>query len=140
MRYPNRWTIGEWTFYEAVEHGFSGPSANQPLYGFTVTAEEQTDDHGRPRVGEWYNSLDHAMVAAIAEKHTGKRGAGGSGVGWFMKMIGAGQIQEAGPDGGRAMVEVLADPSVNMGNAMVAHRIERGLEERGYVIARTAIG
>lgn len=40
---------------------------------------------------EVYPTFDYALAAAIAERHTGKRGASGTGVGtaadWFMRMI-----------------------------------------------------
>ncbi len=139
MRYPNRWTIGEWTFYEVDDHGFGGPSEGRSLY--TYSGEGVLDSRGAPKTGELYHSLDHAMAAAIAAKHTGERGAGGTGVGtaadWFMRMIGAGQIQEAGPAGARALMEAVRD---NADKPMAAHRIERALEDQGYVLARQAIG
>lgn len=140
-RFPNRWTVGPWTFYEMVDHGFSGPYAGQPLYGFTVTAEEKRDDHGAPRVGEWYGSLDHALVAAVAEKHTGPRGAGGTGVGtaadWFMRMIGAGQLQPA-PKGREALTDALRAAGVQ-GNWKTTITVEEALEASGHTIARHAI-
>lgn len=84
MRITNRWTVGEWTFHQVEDHG-------KPLFGFT-TPDSKTDTDGKPRIGEYYRTLEHAMAAAIAEKYTGPRGAGGEGVGtaadWFMRMIG----------------------------------------------------
>lgn len=75
--------IGEYTFFAVVGHGF-------PEYDGVALWRFGID--GRKKSGELYASLDHAMVAAVAEKHTGPRGAGGSGVGtaadWFMRMIG----------------------------------------------------
>jgi homoserine acetyltransferase len=72
--------IGEYTFYNQ-------PDAGRMLWSFDIA--------GRDRGYELYGSLDQAMVAAVAEKWTGRRGAGGTAVdtaaGWFMRMIGAGR-------------------------------------------------
>ena len=80
MRYRDRWTIGEWIFYSVEDHGFG----ESELFTFKVKGEDRVHS-------ELYPSLEHAMVAAVGEKYTGTRGAGGSGVGtaadWFMKMI-----------------------------------------------------
>jgi hypothetical protein len=83
MRTTNRWIVGDYTFTEHADHGF--PSfEGQPLYKFLI---------GEKTGAEMYTSLDEALVAAVGEKYTGPRGAGGSGVdtaaGWFLKMIGA---------------------------------------------------
>jgi hypothetical protein len=90
MRSNQSWVVGEWTFHRVTDHGFSGELEGVALFGFEVQGELGT--FGKPKLGELYLSLEHAMAAAIAEKHTGKRGAGGTGVGtaadWFMKMIG----------------------------------------------------
>jgi hypothetical protein len=134
LSYPNTWTIGEWTFYEV--HGLTGHEG-KALFGF---GDGTRDSNGDPKYGELYNSLDHAMVAAVGEKHTGPRGAGGSGVGtaadWFMRMIGAGQLAEAGPDGGRVLMEAVREH----GDApLAAHKIERALEAKGLIIARQPI-
>lgn len=143
MRFPNRWTVGDWTFYQVEGHGFSGALKDRPLFGYTVG--DQMDDDGLPRLGELYGTLEHAMAAAIAEKYTGPRGAGGTGVGtaadWFMRMLGVGQLQEAGPDGGRALAEVLhtSDGFPPVGPAGFARRIEERLERQGIVLARQAI-
>lgn len=142
MRYAVAGQINGWTFYEITDHGFGGPSEGRPLYGFGDGSYHDSGSRdGQPKTGgEWYNSLDHAMVAAIAEKHTGARGAGGTGVGtaadWFMRMIGAGQIQEAGAEGGRALMEVVREYG---DKPMAAHKIERALEAQGYVLARQAL-
>lgn len=131
--YPNRWTIGEWTFYEVADHGFGGPSENRSLFTYGPAAREA-------ELRDLYPSIDHAMVAAVAEKHTGRRGGGGPGVGtaadWFMRMVGAGQLQEAGPAGGRALTEAVRD---NQEGPLAAYRIERTLEDQGYIIARQAL-
>ena len=82
-RYSNRWTVGEYTFFEVEDHGFS-QYHDSPMYKF-VRAGDFTNN-------TYYESLDRAMVAAVGEKYTGPRGASGSGVGtaadWFMYMIG----------------------------------------------------
>jgi hypothetical protein len=93
MRISARWTVGEWTFYQVDDHGFTGQRGDdRPFYGFS-TGPEVLNRMGLPKFGELYATLEYAMAAAIAEKYTGPRGAGGSGVdtaaGWFMRMIGA---------------------------------------------------
>lgn len=129
--------LGEWTFYQVEDKVANGP--DRTLFGFTEAVPDGTRA-GKPRFGTLYASLEHAMVAAVGEKYTGPRGAGGTGVGtaadWFMRMIGADQLRAAGRDGGKALVEVLKDPDVNMGNALTAHWIERKLEELGLFLAR----
>jgi hypothetical protein len=140
-RYRDRWIIGEWVFYEMVDHGFTGEYAGKPLYGFTVTAEEKPEDQGRPRVGEWYGSLDHALVAAVAEKHTGRRGAGGTGVGtaadWFMRMIGAGQVQPTN-EARSVLTNAMRTAGVEM-NWRTVISVEEALEASGHTIARHAL-
>lgn len=87
MRYQQIGTVGEWAFYEVTDHGF----IEESLYGFALSVPDGTAA-GKPNLGELYLSLEHAMVSAVGEKHTGSRGAGGTGVGtaadWFMRMIG----------------------------------------------------
>jgi hypothetical protein len=79
------WTVGEYKFRLFTNHHISS-YAGKPLYDFLINGE-------RKGIRELYASLDEAMVAAVGERHTGPRGAGGSGVdtaaGWFMRMIGA---------------------------------------------------
>lgn len=80
--------VGPWTFWEIRDHAFKGDLAGKPLYEFEANGTLS---------GEWFDSLDMAMVSAIGEKWTGRRGAGGTGVdtaaGWFMRMIGADRVQ-----------------------------------------------
>lgn len=139
MKYAPVGQVNGWTFYEITSHPFTGELEGKALYTFAAD-DAPMDSRGAPKYGELYGSLDHAMVAAVGERHTGPRGAGGGGVGtaadWFMRMIGAGQLQEAGPDGGRALVQVLDE---GVGGPLTAHHVERGLEAKGYVIARQAI-
>jgi hypothetical protein len=132
----NRWTVGQWQFFEIDEAQISESYAGRKLYGYT----DNTVGASADGIHEWFNSLEHAMAAAIAEKHTGPRGAGGTGVGtaadWFMRMIGVGQLQEAGPDGGRVLMEAVRQHRTD---ALAAHNIQRDLEAHGYVIAREPI-
>ena len=138
LYYANRWAVGQWQFFEIDGRQISDSYEGRRLFGY----ETQAEDGARPEVSnvrEWFNSLEHAMAAAIAEKYTGPRGAAGTGVGtaadWFMRMIGADQLVDAGPDGGRALVEAV-NANRDKGLPLAAHRIERDLEAKGYVLAR----
>lgn len=88
-------TLGDWSFYEVTDHGFNGELANKPMYAFTTTRTREAE----PKVGEYYETIEHAMASAIAAKYTGPRGAGGTGVGtaadWFMRSIGAFSLTRA---------------------------------------------
>lgn len=136
MRYPNRWTVGEWTFFQVENHGFTGELADRPLYGFAV-GEVETP-RGEPKLGELYHCLEHAMVAAVGEKYTGRRGAGGTGVGtaadWFMRMIGAYQLRAAGQEGAEALASALIQNG-STADSWTVRRIRNTLEERGVVLA-----
>lgn len=141
MRYVHRWMVGSWTFYQVEDHGFGPPLKDKPLFGFTVMPEKWRED-GTVKMGELYNSLEHAMAAAIAEKYTGKRGAGGTGVdtaaGWFMRMIGADQLQpdpEAMSVVGEALRQVKGLTRVP--TALTAGLL-RNMEKTGHVVARPA--
>lgn len=85
MRTNCRWVVGEYVFIEHEDNRGEFGEPGKLFYRFT---REGARDNS-----ELYPSLDHALVAAVGEKYTGPRGAGGSGVdtaaGWFMKMIGA---------------------------------------------------
>lgn len=138
MRYPNRWIVGEWTFYEVTDHGLSS-YGNRPLFAF---GDGSRDDRGRPKFGGLYVSLEHAMVAAVGEKYTGPRGAGGTGVGtaadWFMKMIGAEDLVTVDYQSGRkALAEALASTSMstNGPHSVRAGMLSDELEARGLVLA-----
>lgn len=85
LKYPsNVWTVGEYEFREFTKHPFD--SIDGPVYTFTIGGQKR-------RYDEAYESLDEALVAAVGEKYTGPRGAGGSGTdtaaGWFLRAIGA---------------------------------------------------
>lgn len=139
MHYTNRWAVGEWQFFEIDGREISDTYQGRKLFGFEVA-----EDGARPEIGnvrEWFNTLEHAMAAAIAEKYTGPRGAGGSGVGtaadWFMRMIGADQLVDAGAEGRTALQEVLADTRQHNGPIYRrASAMETELEKRGLVIAK----
>jgi hypothetical protein len=132
------WTVGQWQFFQIDGRQLSDTYEGRKLFGFTAYTEDATAD----QCGEWFNSLEHAMAAAIAEKYTGARGAGGTGVGtaadWFMRMIGADQLVDAGTEGRDTLARVLhsSDGFPPVGPAGFASRIERGLEAQGIVLAR----
>lgn len=136
MRYEKLATLGGWTFYRGTDHGFGGENKDRPIYGYTPAAPE--DAAGRPDVGEWYASLEHAMVAAVGEKYTGRRGAGGIGVGtaadWFMRMIGAHDLKPAQAEGSKALASVLVQNGATADHWAV-RRIEDKLAESGIVLA-----
>lgn len=138
MRYETEGTIGGWTFYRVTDHGFTGEFADRPLYGFAPAVPDGTGA-GKPKLGELYASLEHAMVAAVGEKYTGPRGAGGSGVGtaadWFMRMIGADQLVPAGDDGTDALTSALVHNGATADRWMV-RRVEAALRDAGYTVAR----
>jgi hypothetical protein len=141
LYYANRWNVGAWQFFEIDGRQISDTYEGRKLYGFEVQAE----DGARPEVGnvrEWFNSLEHAMAAAIAEKYTGPRGAGGSGVGtaadWFMRMIGADQLVAAEDrDAQAALQDVLHATEREDGPLFRrARAISSWLERNGLVLAR----
>lgn len=138
MRYANRWEMPEVTFYEVTDHGFE-MHKDRPLYVYGKPGE--TNDHGVPKTGELFDSLDRAMVAWVAEKYTGRRGAGGTGVGtaadWFMRMIGADMLVPVDYAAGKkALTEVLADTAQHNGPIWSrARAVADELEARGVVLA-----
>jgi hypothetical protein len=136
MKYTQVGEVAAWTFYSITET----LTPDEPLFGFTVGYE--TDSYGRPKTGELYNSLEHAMVAAVGEKYTGKRGAGGTAVGtaadWFMKMIGADQLQ-AVPDSSGPMASALKEAKgLTTAPNVLARNVIMMLERTGHVLARRA--
>ena len=82
--------IGDWTFWAWDGHPFTGEHEGQTLYAYEPVSKSGSP--GKPNTGEWFASLDRALIAAVGEKYTGPRGAGGEGVGtaadWFARMIG----------------------------------------------------
>lgn len=141
-RYTNRWTVGDWTFYQIEDHGFSNHDG--PMFAYGVSEREATRQAGKPITGEWYPNLEHAMAAAIAEKFTGKRGAGGTGVGtaadWFMRMIGAYEVTPVErPD--HVLTGALSHTDSYRGPLFGrSHRMADWLAARGLTIARVRNG
>lgn len=140
MRYPNRWLIGQWAFYEV--QGVAGPTDETLYYGYAQADGERRNMEDK--IGELYLSLEHAMAAAIAEKFTGARGAGGTGVGtaadWFMRMIGAYEVTPVDrPD--QKLTEALAATDSYRGPLFGrSHRMADWLADRGLTIAKVRNG
>jgi len=139
--YPTQtWTIGEWIFTEIDGRQISDTYEGRKLYGFAQAIVEGSSQAGR--VNEWYNTLEHAMAAAIAEKYTGPRGAGGTGVGtaadWFMRMIGADQLTAVDHrESQSVLTDVIADTAKHDGPIYRrAQAMETELEKRGLILAR----
>lgn len=139
--YTQRWAVGAWQFFEIDGRQISDSYAGRKLYGY----ETQAEDGARPEPGnvrEWFNTLEHAMAAAIAEKYTGAPGAGGTGVGsaadWFMRMIGADQLVAAEHrETQSALTDVIAATAKYDGPIYRrAQAMETELESRGLVLAR----
>lgn len=138
MRYAKRWEMPEVTFYEVEDHGFPAHK-DRPLYAYGKPGE--TNDHGIPKTAELFTSLDRAMVSWVAEKYTGARGAGGTGVGtaadWFMRMIGADTLVQ--PDyvtSRKALTEALSASEGERGPLYLkSRRVADELEARGVVLA-----
>jgi hypothetical protein len=139
MRYTNRWEMPEVTFYQVEAHGFEAHEG-RPLYGYGKPGE--TNDLGIPKTGELHVSLDRALVAWVAEKYTGARGAGGTGVdtaaGWFMRMIGADALVPVDyREGQKVLTDAIADTAKHSGPIYRrAQAMETELEKRGLVIAK----
>lgn len=131
--YPQRWTVGEWTFFEVDEHGFDSYK-DVLLYTWTGPGQGATTTY--------YETLEQAMAEAVAAKHMGAAGAGGIAVGtaaaWFMRMIGIDEVKPAGAKGSTALLNAFesADGFPAVGNTEFIERVERGLKTRGYVLAQ----
>ena len=139
MHPTQRWTIGEWIFSEIDGRQISDTYEGRKLYGFAQAIDPEGSSQAG-RINEWFNTLEHAMAAAIAQKYTGPRGAGGTGVGtaadWFMRMIGADQLVDAGEPGRRALAESMAQHR-DKGLPRAATLVERDLERQGLILAKT---
>lgn len=137
--YTKRWEMPEVTFYQVEDHGFEQYNG-RPLYAYGKPGE--VDDNGVPRTGELHEALDRALVAWVAEKYTGPRGAGGAGVGtaadWFMKMIGADTLVPVDYHEGRAVLtDAIAGTAKHDGPIYRrAQAMEIELEKQGLVLAR----
>ena len=136
-RYENRWTVGEWTFYEVAGHGFP-TNPDKPVFRYE---RDGIEDHAQDP--DSYGSLEQAMAAAIASKHTGVRGAGGTGVGtaadWFIRSLGLGHPVELEQGEARdAVVTALAEsegfPAV--GPAVFARRVLGQFGKLGVFLAK----
>lgn len=137
MRYVVLTELGEWTFYKVLNHGFTD-HGDRPLYTF-ATGPVEFDRRQNPKTGEFYNSLDRAIIAAVGEKYTGARGAGGSGVGtaadWFARMIGMDDLVPVGhADVQRALIEILADTGGRTAMRQ-AQMVESELSKRNLTLA-----
>ena len=132
--------LGDWTFWEVWDHGFIGPEYDgKPLFGYENVSNPGTP--GKPKLGEYHRSLDRAIVAAVGEKYTGPRGAGGTGVGtaadWFCKMIGMDQLAEIGyADNQRALRDALHDTETETTRWKRARLVNEKLEDQGLVLAK----
>lgn len=138
MKFTSRWEMPEVTFYQVEDHGFS-EHEGKPLYAYGKP--DGMDHRGMPRTSEMYDSLDRALVSWVAEKYTGPRGAGGTGVGtaadWFMKMIGADELVEVDHRVGQEALQDALMLDEDEGPIFDrARAITDGLEKRGLVIAR----
>lgn len=138
MRVTNYWEMDGITFYQFEGHGFEAHEG-KPLYGY---GKGELDRMGVPKVGELHAALDRAMVAWVAEKYTGARGAGGTGVdtaaGWFMRMIGADALVPVDyTEGQKVLTDVIAGTAKHDGPIYRrARAMETELEKRGLVIAK----
>lgn len=138
MKYTNRWTLPEVTFYQVEDHGFPA-FEGQPLFAYGKP--DAMDAHGLPKVGELYPSLDRALIAWVGEKYTGPRGAGGTGVGtaadWFARMIGMDTLVPIShADRSKVLTEVLATTTEHNGPVWRrARAMDDELEARGLVLA-----
>jgi hypothetical protein len=131
--------IGDWTFWAWDGHPFD-KHAGKPLYAYEPVTEPGIVPG--QNTGEWFPSIDRAMIAAVGEKYTGPRGAGGTGVGtaadWFARMIGMDTLVEVNyQDGQKAVNEILAATQADEGKPMFrrARAVTTELEARGLVLA-----
>ena len=145
MRHTNRWTLPGVTFFQVEDHGFPD-FEGRPMYAYALDQRDSNggnhgyamDHHGMPKVGEYFTSLDRAVIAWVGEKYTGPRGAGGSGVGtaadWFARMIGMESFTPISvSDQRKVMGEAIAatrrqdGPIYQRAGAMVDELARRGL-------------
>jgi hypothetical protein len=128
--------LGDWTFWAWDGHPFTGENEGRTLYAYEPVSNP--GDVVKPNTGEWFTSLDRAMIAAVGEKYSGKRGAGGEGVGtaadWFARMIGMDSFTPISVrDQRKVMGEAIVatqrhdGPIYRRANAMVDELAKRGL-------------
>jgi hypothetical protein len=138
MRYTMLAQLGDWTFWAGDDHGFPSHEG-RTLYAFEKVSDP--GEPGKPKTGEWFVSLDRAMISAVGEKYTGPRGAGGAGVGtaadWFARMIGMDQLVPVPyQEGQKALTDILASTAKHDGPLYRrARAIETELEARGLALA-----
>lgn len=113
--------LGDWTFWEVWDHRFTGPEYDgKPLFGYEKISDP--GEPGKPKIREYHRSLDRAIIAAVGEKYTGPRGAGGEGVGtaadWFAKMIGMDALVPVDYAQGREVVRKLLDETQQKGGRL----------------------
>lgn len=131
--------IGDWTFWAWEGHPFTGENEGRTLYAYEPV--DKPGKPGDPNTGEWFASLDRALIAAVGEKYTGPRGAGGTGVGtaadWFARMIGMDELTQVDRGHGqKALQEVIAATAKYDGPIYRrADAMETELGARGLVIA-----
>jgi hypothetical protein len=131
--------IGDWTFWAWDGHPFTGEHEGRTIYAYEPVSKP--GEPGKPNTGEWFASLDRAIIAAVGEKYSGKRSAAGSGVGtaadWFARMIGMDTFTPIPvSDRTKVVVEVLAATAEHNGPTWRrAHAISDELAARGLVIA-----
>lgn len=83
-RYADRWDVGPYEFFQVLEKLANNAKHTEPrtLYLFAIDGKLNNES---------YLSLDSAMAEAIAARHCGTRGAGGTAVdtaaGWFIRML-----------------------------------------------------
>lgn len=140
MTYTMAGQLGDWTFWAWDGHPFENHQG-RTLYAYEPVIKPGPP--GKPNTGEWFASLDRAMIAAIGEKYTGPRGAGGTGVGtaadWFARMIGMDSLVAVDHSAAqKAVTEVLMTgpiASVEGPPWRRAQVITAELEARGLVLA-----
>lgn len=122
--------------HQIDDHGLGGVHEGKPLFRFRLAGSV------RPNF-ELYNTIERALVALVAAKYTGERGAGGTGVGtaadWFMRAIGADKLtavedRDAAVELTTALNAAEGFPPVPL--HQLGQRIINALESKGYVIAK----
>ena len=130
--------LGDWTFWAWDVRPSTGENEGRTLYAYEPVSKP--GEPGNPNTGEWFTSLDRAMIAAVGEKYTGPRGAGGEGVGtaadWFARMIGMDELVAVNYSAGqKAVIEILAATAGQDGADIRARAVSDELEARGLVLA-----
>jgi hypothetical protein len=130
--------LGDWTFWAWDGHPFEAHEG-KTLYAYEPV--RKPGEPGKPNTGEWFASLDRALIGAVGEKYTGPRGAGGTGVGtaadWFARMIGMDELVAVDYQAGQsALQDVLVATAKHNGPIYRrASAITTELEKRGLTLA-----